>query len=197
MDLSVFDAIARQNTWGSTESVSGPGSTLDATTTLRKGLVEAFPALGIRSLVDAPCGDLNWMRHVQFPFDRYIGIDIVPAVIDRLKAQAFPPAYHFQVGNIVTDILPAADALLCRDCLVHLPFAAIEEAARLWKMAGFRFVMTTTFTEHGNEDCAAGGWRPLNMQAAPFNWPIPDMLIPDNDGLGPPFNDKSLGVWRL
>ena len=74
MDLSVFDTIARQNTWGSTESISGPGSTLGATATLRKGLAEAFRVLEVRSLVDAPCGDLNWMRHVQFPFEKYIEI---------------------------------------------------------------------------------------------------------------------------
>jgi hypothetical protein len=195
MDLSVFNAIAQQNSWGSQESVSGPGSTLGATETLRARLPAALTGLNIRSLVDAPCGDMNWMRHVQYAFERFVGIDLVPSLIDKLRSAKFPAGFHFQVGNIVTDILPAADALLCRDCLVHLPFAAIHEAKRLWKLAGFGYVLVTTFPEHAiNEDCAAGEWRPLNMQAAPFLWPAPDLVIPE---AGSPYGDKVLGAWAL
>jgi SAM-dependent methyltransferase len=197
-DLSIFTEIASANSWGSSESVSGPGSTLDATTSLRNGLEEYLPRLGIRSIVDAPCGDLNWIRHLNYRFDRYIGIDIVPSVIESLRKTTAPGGYHFQVGNIVTDILPAADALLCRDCLVHLPFETTHSALRLWRLAGFRYIMATTFTRHeANKDIRPGDWRPLNLQAAPFNLPAPAVLIPDNDGLGPPFDDKALGIWLM
>jgi hypothetical protein len=198
MDLSIFTHIARGNGWGSSESISGPGSTVSATATLRRHLPDVLARLNIRMLVDAPCGDLNWMRHLGYAFEKYIGIDLVPSLIEKLKSEAFPKGYHFQVGNIVTDVLPAADAILCRDCLVHLPFKAIHEAMRLWRLAGFRYVLATTFTDHAtNEDCQPGGWRPLNLQAVPFLWPSPDAVIPDNDGLAPPYNDKALGVWAL
>jgi hypothetical protein len=193
-DLTVFNTIA----WGSAESASGPGSTLASTVSLRRGLSDALGALNIRSLVDAPCGDMNWMRHFQYPFDKYIGIDLVPHLIERLTKDVFPKTYHFQIGNIITDVLPAADAIFCRDCLVHLPFAAIHEAWRLWALAGFRYVFTTTFPAHqGNADCAPGDWRPLNMAIAPFNWGEPHRRIPDADGLGPPWQDKSIGIWKL
>jgi hypothetical protein len=38
-------------------------------------------------LVDAPCGDMHWMRHLDCPFERCIGIP--PALIDGLRAQRF------------------------------------------------------------------------------------------------------------
>jgi hypothetical protein len=197
MDFSVFDWIARENAWGDPESISGPGSSLLATASLRRGLEEALARLEIRSLVDAPCGDRNWMKHLRYRFDKYIGIDLVPSVIERSRAVPLLPGYHLQVGNLVTDILPAADALLCRDCLVHLPYKAIEDALSLWRVAGFRFVMATTFPGHVNSDCDPGGWRPLDLEAAPFHLSSPEILIPDNDGLLPPWDAKSLGVWRL
>jgi hypothetical protein len=195
-DLSVFLNIQWDDC---SESVSGPGSTLAATASLRQGLDSALRSLKIRSLVDAPCGDMNWMRQFHYPFDKYIGVDIVPHLIERLTEDTFPTAYHFQVGNIVTDVLPAADALLCRDCLVHLPFNAIHEAQRLWTLADFRYILATTFHAHqSNVDCDPGEWRPLNMAIAPFYWREPHMLIPDADDLaGPLFQDKSIGIWKL
>jgi hypothetical protein len=105
----VFRKIWRRNSW-----LRGIGvrSGLDrgADRELRCRLPAVLSQLGIRTLVDAPCGDMNWMRHLDYPFERFIGIDIPPALIDGLRAQRFPPTYHFQVGNIATDILPRADA---------------------------------------------------------------------------------------
>jgi hypothetical protein len=161
-------------------------------------LPNVLDVLGVRTLVDAPCGDMNWMRHLKYSFKRFIGIDAVPSIVDRLKQESFPDEYHFQTGNIVTDILPQADALFCRDCLVHLPFADIHNALRLWKLAGFKHVMATTFTRHTqNTDCQIGGWRTLNLQAAPFFLPDPAHIVPDNEGFGEDLNDKAIGVWIL
>ena len=129
--VSVFDSIIRLKAWGSDESASGHGSTVGGTAILRRRLADAFAHLQIRSFVDAPCGDMNWMRHVEYKFDKYVGIDLVPRVINKLRKQTFPTAYNFQIGNIVTDVLPAGnfqignivtdvlpagDALFCRDC---------------------------------------------------------------------------------
>lgn len=196
--MSVFQDIAKNNRWGSSETISGGGSTLFATEMLRDTLVRLFTQLNIRTLVDAPCGDMNWMRHVKYPFEKYIGVDVVPMIIDQLRTQEFPSQYHFQVGNIVTDILPAADAVLCRECLVHLPFTAIYEAYANWKKAGFNYVFATTFPEETeNMDCAVGDWRPLNMEIGPFHWGKPQILVREHTVYSGRFSDKSIGVWRL
>jgi hypothetical protein len=125
-------------------------------------------------------------------------VDILPRVIQQLADSRFPSHYEFYVGNIVTDVLPTAHAVFCRDCFVHLPFAAIQTAIQKWAAAGFEYVFVTTFPkQRANADIKLGEWRMLNMQLAPFYWPIPLMLLEDNDNLTPPYDSKSIGVWRL
>jgi hypothetical protein len=54
----------------------------------------------------------------------------------------------------------------------------------------------TTFTQRReNLDCKVGDWRPLNMQAAPFNWGEPVLLLGEEHA--PPFEDKAIGVWEV
>lgn len=197
-DWAGFDRMAQHGGFsGSTESLSGPGSTVEVTKILRPRLADVLQRLGVRSLVDAPCGDMNWMRHLNYPFEKFVGVDVAPTLIQKLRGQNFPPGYHFQVGNIVTDILPAADAIFCRDCLVHLPYDAILKVRDLWKAAGFRFMLVTTFPEKtANEDIPFGSWRPLNMELAPFNWRNPVAMILEGYAEAP-YQDKTIGVWAL
>jgi hypothetical protein len=94
---------------------------------------------------------------------------------------------------------PAADLLLCRDCLVHLSFADIDKALRNIRRSSLAYLLTTTFpAESVNADIVTGDWRPLNLQAAPFNLPTPVELINEGctEGDGA-FADKSLGLWRI
>jgi hypothetical protein len=198
-ETKIFNEIFNQNVWGSNQSVSGPGSTLEATKILRTKLRYTFSLLGIRTLVDAPCGDMNWMRHIDYNFAKFIGIDIVQVLIENLRKESFPAHYHFQVNNIITDILPVADAVFCRDCLVHLPFNSISSVQSLWKSAGFKYAFVTTFPNHlVNVDCAIGHWRPLNMEVAPFYWRKPLFLLNEaSPDPNIPYSDKSIGVWGL
>jgi hypothetical protein len=198
-DDSIFSSIFRDRKWGGEESVSGPGSDLINTKRVLRELPELLHRLSIESLIDAPCGDMNWMRHLNYRWRSFLGVDIVPEIIAALRAQAWPVEFHFQVGNLVKDILPCADAVLCRDCLVHLPFSSIENAVRLFRRAGFRFLITTTFSRRQtNHDGVAGDWRPLNMALGPFFWGEPLLLLPEREpGDGYEFPDKSLGVWSL
>jgi len=198
-DQDVFQQIYLNNDWGDPESVSGPGSNLAVTSLLRENLQNAFQKLGITSLVDAPCGDLNWMKHLAYDFDLYIGIDIVPELINKLRTDPALEGRYFQANNIVTDVLPTADAIFCRDCLVHLPFNMINSAIEMWKIAGFKYVMVTTFPDHAeNTDCQVGSWRALNFCAAPFNWPAPTLLVSEfPEDMAWDYRDKSIGIWEL
>ena len=79
----VFDRIYRENLWGAEQSVSGRGSSLEATVGIREALSGLFARHGIDSLLDAPCGDFAWMRHVVQCLNEYQGVDIVPDLIKR------------------------------------------------------------------------------------------------------------------
>jgi hypothetical protein len=193
----IFRTIFLERRWKSKESISGTGSALKATELVRENLSRLLADLGIKTLVDAPCGDCNWIRRMTYQFDQYIGIDIVPDLIERLRTEITTPNWRFQVGDIVTDILPRADALLCRDCLVHLPLEFSLHAVANWKLAGFKYVIATTFPGAENRETPLGKWRRLDMQAAPFNLPSPAAIIRERaHDPADPNNAKSLALWR-
>jgi hypothetical protein len=78
-----FTEVYQKNIWHGTESVSGTGSDSRQTALLRRVLPETVAELGARSIIDAPCGDLHWMKDV--PWESlgvdYTGVDIVPALV--------------------------------------------------------------------------------------------------------------------
>lgn len=195
-----FQRIHDTNLWGAAASASGLGSELDATATLRAELPQLFAKLGIASLLDAPCGDAGWINHADLGV-RYVGIDIVPALIERLQIRAaageIKGEYH--LADITRDPLPRCGAILCRDALVHLSFANIERAVANFTASGAVWLIATTFPEwQSNQDCEDGDWRALNFERAPFNWGAPVELINENCcEAGGGWRDKSLGVWRL
>lgn len=81
---TIFTSIWRSNYWGNAESLSGVGSTLVQTEDLRKKIPVMFYEFGIKSVFDAPCGDMNWMRHLLNHVDiMYLGGDIVGELIKK------------------------------------------------------------------------------------------------------------------
>ena len=79
----IFSDIYHTNAWQDPESVSGRGSTLARTQIIMSQLPPLLQELNSQSLLDAACGDFNWMRHVDLGAVRYIGIDVVPDLISR------------------------------------------------------------------------------------------------------------------
>jgi hypothetical protein len=58
----IFTDIYKKNDWKNDESVSGNGSTLDATEGVRRELPRLFAKFHVKSLLDIPCGDCNWIK---------------------------------------------------------------------------------------------------------------------------------------
>ena len=195
-----FRRIYETNLWGAVASASGLGSEIDATAVLRTELPRLLETLAVTSLLDAPCGDAGWIHaaDLRMPFT---GVDIVPALIARLKARvaAGEMKGEYHLADITCDPLPRCDAILCRDCLVHLSFANIERAVANFRASGATWLITTTFPDwQTNRDCEDGDWRALNFERAPFDWGPPVELLNENcTEAGGGWRDKSLGVWRF
>ncbi len=194
----VFTDIFHGNKWEGAVP-SGPGSTLDATRLVRPALRRLFDDLQIRTLCDAPCGDGTWIFDITAGLDLYFGVDVVMPVVQQNLAKGLPLNHLFAIGDITQLVLPKADAILCRDCLVHLPLELIADALGLFRESGSRYLIATTFPGHAdNLQCELGGWRPLNLQAWPIHLPEAIAMIRERDfDPGDEFNDKSLGVWDL
>jgi SAM-dependent methyltransferase len=190
---AIFTEIYRNNVWADEESVSGRGSILARTVVIRRELPGLLAGVGARSLLDAPCGDFNWMRHVGLGGVEYVGADVVPELIERNRAAYEGEGRRFVTLDIVRDELPRADVALCRDCLIHLSFRDARAAIANFKRSGTGFLLATTHPRVGkNRDIRSGSWRSVNLQLPPFSFPEPLRLVVEDAEGG-----KCLGMWRL
>lgn len=187
----IFTNIYRQNLWGCEESRSGSGSTIAETTPIRTALEALVQELGIKSFLDVPCGDHNWMSQVNLDGIKYLGIDICQDVIDENKSRWSNLGREFRYGDI-TQQLPQMDMVFVRDCLVHLTNEQIFSALDAIKKSKSKWMLTTSFTgDIENRDIYAGDWRPLALTSAPFNLPDPLKII---DEAHP---HKKLMLWSI
>ena len=195
----VFTAIYHENAWGDAESKSGPGSSVARASLFREDFEQLLRDLGVRSLLDAPCGDFNWLSGFDLALDSFTGIDIVPQIIEQNRARYSGQNFRFEVLDIVSDALPAADLILCRDALVHFSFADVLSALRNFKRSGSQWLLTNTFVaHHANADITTGAWQPLNLQDPPFALPPPVRSLDEKClGYGGVYRDKRLALWRL
>lgn len=214
---SAFTAIYHLDDWNAKDaareesSVSGPGSTLDATFALRKALPTLITDLKIRTMLDAPCGDCRWIRCADLAGVRYTGADIVEPLIEANRQRLSPTdftgvsALEFTCTDLVGDGLPKVDLIMCRDCLVHLKNEDVLKALANFRASGSTWLLTTTFpdaTDNPNLK-KTGGWRPINLQLPPFNLPAPERTITEHRESGEPEspkpieNSKSMGLWKL
>lgn len=199
-----FTEVYKNNIWKGKESISGTGSDNENTLILRPKLIELLNSLNIKTLIDGACGDMNWMQFIlrYVPtLEKFIGIDIVPELIQKNIENYGGENIKFQCKDIINSYLPKGDLLLCRDCLVHLSYENILQFFSNFKKSKITYLLTTTFTnkDRVNKDVIVnkGTWRPLNLQNAPFNLPEPEYIINEHctegDNL---FTDKSLGLWK-
>lgn len=191
----VFTDIYRSQGWGSDESGSGTGSELRATGDVRERLPELMERLGVQTMLDAPCGDWNWMQYVGLPVQKYYGVDIVSEVVDGLSDRFGDDRHEFTAADLTCDPLPRADAVLCRDCLVHVSFQDCARILENFRSTGATWLMLNTYPEiqQNRNQFTGRQWRRLNFQLAPFNFPKPLEEISDGGDVDP----SMLGLWRL
>jgi glycosyltransferase involved in cell wall biosynthesis len=197
----IFTRAYEENIWNHPESRSGEGSTLAGTMVIRGHLPELFSRYQVQSFLDLPCGDFNWMKHVDLCGVRYIGGDIVaPLIAANQKAYGNADRLFLEL-DLTSDPLPVADMMLCRDCLIHLSFADITRFLDNLHRSGIRYLLTNTYPErHNNIDIETGRFRPVNLALPPFSFPPPVWLVhegcsPDSSEEERRFSDKSLGLW--
>ncbi|HXO65204.1 MAG TPA: class I SAM-dependent methyltransferase [Steroidobacteraceae bacterium] len=194
---AVFSEIYAKGLWKCGKSHSGPGSELAYTENLRFFLPVLFERFGIRTIVDAACGDFNWMRFVPLTKEMsYVGLDIVPEVIAQNQRRHTDNRRRFAVANIVTDPLPAADVVMCRDCLFHLGNREVARLLRNFVASNSRYFLTSTHVNDGgfvNTDINTGHFRLLDLFSAPFCLPKDVHFVIDD--YVPPFPPRTMCLW--
>ncbi len=181
------------------ESICGTGFSFEATKEIRRSLPLLFTFLGINSMLDAKCGDFGWLKYSDFRLKNYIGVDLLTDITDRNNRLFADVNKRFVTADITKDFLPECDLILSRDCFVHYCFEDIFAALQNFSLSGAEYLLTTTFPKTKvNSDIKTGGWRTLNLQLPPFNFPEPAKLLNEHcaEDNGK-FADKSLGLWKI
>jgi len=178
-----FELIYAEGGWGKDEhgkGTSGVGSTMGFTKLYRVFLQDFLAAHRIRSVVDAGCGDWQFSQAIDWTGIDYLGVDIVPSVIEANQRRFGAPNVRFAVADIVRDELPPADLLVVKDVLQHLSHADITRF--LAQLPRYRHVLIVNDVHPVSltaepEDIAAGGYRPIDLTRPPHALPGTKMMV--------------------
>lgn len=190
----VFRHHYENNAWSNEESVSGPGSTLQYTEKLRIELPKLVAELGVSHILDAPCGDFNWMQHVKWDSAiQYVGADIVDSLVEKNQEIHGTPYRHFISLDITRGPLPCAGLWLCRDCLFHLSNRDIFRVLDNFVHSEIEFLLTTSYPNCKiNHDIPTGSFRYLNLTLRPFFLNPPTRIVEDWSEGHP---ERIMGLW--
>ena len=193
-----FTLIYHRNSWGSQESVSGSGSTIALTESIRELLPVIFKEFSISSMLDVPCGDFNWMKLVDLHGISYIGGEIVKPLVSELDMKYSSDGIAFVQMDITKDDFPKSDLVLNRDCLFHLSYQDIFLTLSNFLESGSKYFLSTSHDndqEFRNSDIRSGDFRQIDLFSTPFNFPRNfHFQIPEQgEGSLPP---RSLYLWE-
>jgi hypothetical protein len=182
---------------GGTGSVSGGGSSVEATATVRQQLPLIIQQFQIKSMLDLPCGDYYWMQTVDKNCD-YIGGDIVPEMIQENQSRYAGDKVRFEMLDLTKDALPKVDLIFCKDCLQHLSYAKVHDALANCKRSGSKYLMVTSYPKTWrNYDILDGDYRPLNLRIRPFSLPRPILKVWEKSKVKDVEIDKTMYLYDL
>lgn len=194
----VFNDIYHRNRWGDRESISGRGSNLRQTLVIIKKIPVLLEKFHVKTILDAPCGDFNWLKEAQLNLERYIGCDIVADLITDNQRRYGNEVRDFINLDLATDVLPQVDLIFCRDCLVHLSFKDALDVIKNFKKSKSKYLLSTTYPGIiKNQDIVTGDWRAIDLQLPPYKFPDMLEIIDEETTERQDYKQKSLGLWKL
>jgi hypothetical protein len=127
----VFSEIYQKNMWGVGDKFySGPGSYGQAARCYIEIIIKFIEAHNIKTVIDLGCGDFAIGKSIAAQCERYIGIDVVPSLIERNRSTFSANNLEFRCLDITKECLPDADLCLIRQVMQHM---SNREISRLLK----------------------------------------------------------------
>lgn len=169
---------------------SGPGSELGvATENSMKFLMEVIQNYTVVSMIDVPCGDLNWIfdSWTTDSLHFYLGLDIARPIlaVDR-KRFAHHSNKVFQQWDATKCPLPSLlvgqerrhfDLVHSRDVFQHLPLEQVGSFICNVIKSDARLFITTTFPQGRNRNVSRGDYYQNNLDEEPFSLPSPKVCV--------------------
>jgi len=175
-------------------SLSGDGSQLCTTETVRRELPIIFDKFGIKSISDAPCGDFFWMQYVNLDGIDYIGYDAIEEIV---AANITKFGNRFEQLDILNNIVRKSDLIICRDFLFHISNDDICRVLNNFKKSGSTYLLSTTFTYitvNKNKSSDDYDSRPINLMIEPINMGQPIYSFVEEH---PDCRHRSMSLWKI
>lgn len=193
---AAFGRIAEGNLWGSDESLSGPGSTVEACRTILTRLPEWLWRHGICSIADLGCGDFHWMKELDLDAVRYDGYDVVREIVLWNRLMHEGPRVRFHRADFLDHPTPEADLVLVKDVFIHLPAEKVKRCLGNIKRGRSKWLAATTHegAVRVNEP-EVGGFAPIDLERQEFGLgsPVERIEVPHSPRNPPKF----LALWKL
>ena len=163
---NTFQSIYDRELWN---DGSGGGSVLKASVALYLGYVQHFiERHDIRTIVDVGCGDWTFSRFLDLGDRHYVGLDVVPSVIERNEQRYARENVQFRlISPSKIDAYPASDLIICKDVLQHLSNEHVDLV--LMRMENAKYAIITNDHALDNRENQNGDTRPLDVTAPPFH----------------------------
>lgn len=173
--MNVFEHIYRNDLW---HGGSGPGSLPRVNRPYVRFLQGFLRHNRIRTVVDLGCGDWQFSRRIAWGETRYLGLDVVPHVLEDNRRRYGRATVTFDVSPGDPNEMPAADLLIVKDVFQHLSNEKVH--AYLGVFTKFKYVLVTNCFQKSkhlmNTDIADGGFRPVDLRLSPFALPMASVL---------------------
>lgn len=168
-----FTETYKHNRWGSSESLSGPGSEWGFAQGYANSLVNIIDDYEIQSIFDSSCGDWNWMKKIQNHLPMYIGNDIVESVINTNTELYANNNIRFQCGDMIENLSKEKeiDLVISRHTLEHLPtYYCIAFLEEVKKRAKYALITSMNWNDVDNRDLIENGHnsRAINLDKDPY-----------------------------
>ncbi len=180
----VMQQVYKNKLWGGADSdfYSGEGShnseIIEPYLTAVKNFLKSLD--NPIAICDLGCGDFNVGNELFSYSKNYIGVDIVPNLIQRNKELYRSENLSFHCMDIAMDELPKADCVLLRQVLQHLSNHEVEQIVK--KLYQYKYVILTEHLPVGdftsNKDIISGQGIRIKKQsgidliAAPFHFSV-------------------------
>ncbi len=161
----VFCDIYKRKVWG---DGSGGGSIPAVARPYCEFISHYLINSGIYTAIDIGCGDLVVARGIDWGFTNYIGIE---ASTDWVSPMGTGRMIVLGGVDALTDLLPAADLVLCKEVLQHLSNEQVQLLLDRTAHYKRRLFTNSTFGDNVNEDIETGDFRPVDISLPPFNQP--------------------------
>ncbi len=193
---AAFGRMAEGGLWGCAETLSGPGSTLEACQPILARLPEWIARFNIRSIVDLGCGDFHWMKEAAIPGAEYDGYDVVLEIICWNRLMHGDPHTRFHHADFLEQEILRADLALVKDVFIHLPTELVVLGLSRIRKSGCSFLAATTHSgaRRGQEPSPAN-FAPIDLELPGFGLGVPLDRVEVPRRAGNP--KKYLAFWKL